>query len=748
MTSQNPYQQQDLNTAPVLAENGNYEILRNRLNTQGKALQQLTAVFNEKRQKAFGKSNNALIGKVSVHTENRCTPVDMAQVGGLILFGYSVYMGLKQTPAIEDVLCLYQLSSFIDNAGIENFKVDPVPYADTFLDHPKFIQSFTELHTYYKETKLVQIKRRDQWLYIAFQIGSLYSDRRVFRFEVIANDHVQYVDDQGHHDLIETKQSDIDWIETTRDNHILGKHAHVSVLDRLFIDCVGGDLTVKIENNTEDGLGIYREEVDDQHQGLADASMSYAQIAEFILLKIRPNREKKDRYLLYNPLTEVVTRIDAIGQSCKTLPEGHGIIFANGYALTSGEVKIFEENWHEIRFSQRIVAPNGEDVLFVFFDQATGSYCLYSYNLIEKTVATPIHNHGYSLKKSGRMLMFRHAENSEPSKIHILRIWQTPYLTADNYANAVRDNIPLFYKNIGNADLVRGISELNSIANYTQTTEVTKALFETLITYCQRTLDQYYWLNDAEIVGVKDSVEDIIKSAENIIGEFAKVHALSQMAATRLAEQAQYQQELIRRIGVAPADDAGILIGLLGELKSANGHIRTLKSEKYINTGQLEQLLHEVNQQTQSLNQRLIVLLQNEQAYQPYLVRIELAEKLIVTLDKSADLEKVVHDVHGIRDDLMMVNEEVGAIETEDPTQTTRILDLTTLVLSRLNAVLAGLKNRQYQLRSGEADAEFASRYKLLSQALTTALSQIQTAEDCDIQQARLLGMVEQLESR
>lgn len=739
---------QDAPADQTLTQNGNYEILKKRLHDQGKNLQQLTRTFNETRQNAFGKSQNALIGKVGVHTENRCTPVDMAQVGELILFGYHVFMGLKETPSIQDVLCLYQLERFTDSAGNDSFKIEPVAYDATFLDHPKFIQSFTELHAYYKDSRLVQIKRRDQWLYIAFQIGSLYTDRKVFRFEMIANGTVQYVDDQGHNDLIESNQSDIEWIDTTRQDHVIGKYSHVNILNRLFVECIGGNLTVKIENNTENGLGIYREDVEDRHQGIADALISYAQIAEFILLKVRPNREKNDRYLLFNPLTETVTRIDSIGKSCKTLPEDHGIIFANGYALTSGEVKIFEENWQEMRYSQRLNSPNGEDALYVFFDQSTGGYCLYSYSLIEKIVATPIHNNGYSLNSDGRMLMFRSSENAESAKIHTLRIWQTPYLSADAYSAIAQDNVPSFFKNIGNAELVRGISELNSIVNYTQHSQPTRALFETLITYCQRTLDQYYWLNDDQTAGISDIIRLIVSATTDIIGEFAKVQALSVTAIERLEAYAQLQQELIRKITLAPSDNAAILIGLLSELKSANGHLITLKTEKYINLDKIQALHLILSEEIQALNQRLIVLLQDERAYQPYLDRIAATEKSIEKTDKSADLLRAEQEVNGISDDLILVNEEVAAIETDDPTQTTRILDFTAHVLSRLNALLAHLKNRQNSIRTVEADAEFASRFKLLSQALTAALSQIQTPEDCDTQQARLLGMVEQLETR
>lgn len=86
-------------------------------------------------------------------------------------------------------------------------------------------------------------------------------------------------------------------------------------LDRLI------DLTIKVENNTTTGLGIYSESVTDKTQSVDDASIEYAQLGSLILLKILPYREEVWRYLVYNTITQNVERIDAIGQSCVQLPE-------------------------------------------------------------------------------------------------------------------------------------------------------------------------------------------------------------------------------------------------------------------------------------------------------------------------------------------------------------------------------------------------------------------------------------------
>ena len=45
---------------------------------------------------------------------------------------------------------------------------------------------------------------------------------------------------------------------------------------KLFVETIGGDLTIKIEDNTDSGKGIFAEPVNYKEQGLDDADISYA----------------------------------------------------------------------------------------------------------------------------------------------------------------------------------------------------------------------------------------------------------------------------------------------------------------------------------------------------------------------------------------------------------------------------------------------------------------------------------------
>lgn len=734
-------EQHQLNEA--VAGEGSYEILRARLAEQGKALAEDAGSFNQARQQAFGARAQELLGRVNVHTEHRCLPIDIAQINGLLLFGYRVQVGLKAVPSVEEVLGLYRL---VEHDG--QFRVEELPLADTFLDDARFRHSFNELFTYYKDTRLIQISRRGSWLYLVFQIGSRLEDRKVYRWQLHADGRVEYLDDPGQAQLDEAPQQDVQWQLAGRDHQVQGDRPHLMILDQLFVDCLAGSLSVRIENNTPEGLEIFNEPVEDVHQTLADTEVHYAEAAGFILLKVRPNREKDYRYLAYNRLTEKVVRADAIGASCKLLPEDHGLLFANGYLLADGDARLFDEDWRQMRYFHREQAPNGEDVLFIFFDPVQGAYLHYSYNLIEKSVSPPNYNHGYSLYNDGRMLMFRLTDNSVASKLHPLRIWQTPFMTLEIYEADQHQHQHPFFANIGNAELVRGIAEINSIVSYCRTQEVTRSLYEILVTFCGRTLDNYHWLDDDAAGKLGAQVREITTTAEQIVDEFAKVQLLRQQTDSAIAELAQEQRTLLGRIKLSPDDDAAQLIQLLAGIKTQLGRVISLKGGRYVDEARLSELEQQLEHGREQLNQRLLRLLQKEQAYQPFLKVIDELERALPECTTTVELDRLREQADEIHQSLDLINEEVAEIETQDATQATRILDLTTEVVARLNACLARLRQRHQQLRQGEAEAEFEAQLKLLTQAVTSALGQADSPESCDEQQARLMGMIEKLESR
>jgi chromosome segregation ATPase len=123
-------------------------------------------------------------------------------------------------------------------------------------------------------------------------------------------------------------------------------------------------------------------------------------------------------------------------------------------------------------------------------------------------------------------------------------------------------------------------------------------------------------------------------------------------------------------------------------------------------------------------------------------------EEQLETVEKTSDIQELQEQIEKLHAELQLVTEEVTDIETEDPTQSTRILDLTTEVSSMLNAVSAKLRNKNSGLRSDEAKAEFGAQFKRLAQSVNNAMEQATTPDECDNQLAKLIGQLDKLESR
>ena len=441
----------------AVAEGGAYEVIRKRLLDQGQTLEKQTQILNEARLAEFGSSEMAVAARVRVRTENNCIARDIVQVGDLLLFGYNVHIGLKKEIRIEDVFSLFRLTKDKEES---QYEMEQQSLDNSFLTGSSFQNDFAELYRYYKNTRLVELTAKNGKLLAGFQIGERLEDIRVFRWSISADgQHVDYIDNRGERDIQLPPAFDFEWQETTRDDAVNGRHPHVNILDTVFVETINGDLTVKVEDNTDDGLGIYREQVEDQTQSLDDATIAYAKVGNLILLKILPYREQHWRYLIFNSVTQAVLRQDAVGESCVQLPEDQGIIFPGGYYLQTGEYKTYDTVVEGLKFRRRINSPNGEDILYVFYQAKQGIVGLFAYNIIEQSLQNPIYGHGHALSGDGTVVIFS-AEN-EPTRIHPMQIWQTPYQSQE-FASKIPVN-QSFFGRIGNAELVRGIADLYSI---------------------------------------------------------------------------------------------------------------------------------------------------------------------------------------------------------------------------------------------------------------------------------------------
>ena len=317
-------------------------------------------------------------------------------------FGYNVHFGLKTETHLADVFAVYDFKD-------QQFHQRSLE----LLGNEQFRRDFKEIYRYYKNAVFSKFFMSGPHLYMVFQVGKTVADVKSFKW-LIEGQTLTYLGNRSDHEVRYPSQHEYEWKRTHRDLHQEGEHPHISIEDRVFVETVGGDLTIKIENSTDTGEGIYSESVDDPDQVLDDAEIYYASIGNIIILKIKPYQEQRFRYIVYNEKIQQAQRIDSVEHACVLLPDDHGLIFSNGYYLQTGEYKTFDHQLQNMIFEKRLAAPNGEDYLYVFYNQHTGVYVLLRYNLIEQQVDTPVICHGAAFFHAGEMACFRSQE--EPQK--------------------------------------------------------------------------------------------------------------------------------------------------------------------------------------------------------------------------------------------------------------------------------------------------------------------------------------------
>ncbi|MFV5212387.1 DNA repair ATPase [Azonexus caeni] len=730
-------------TDAMVGDSGSYELLKKRLAGHGDALLTRTQALNAARVAEFGRNEQSLILRTRARTENNCVARDIVRIGDRLLFGYNVFIGLRKETTVGDVFALYRLAE--TGGGDE---LEALPLAGSFLEDQRFVSDFRELHAYYKQATLTQLRVTQDKLLAAFQIGQQLHDLRVFRWSLENDGSLRYIDNRGERDMALPPSHDFEWTPTRREDQVGGRHPHINILDTVFVETIGGDLTVKIENNTESGLGIYSEAVDDKTQSLDDAEVAYARLGLLILLRIKPYREQTVRYLVYNTRTQSVTRIDAIGVSCIQLPEDHGVIFPGGYYLQSGEHKRFElpeTMLDNLRFKRVLRSPNGEDVLYVFYQPGLGHYALFTYNLIDKTLGAPILGNGYARFPDGRILVFQ-ADGGEPTRVHPMQLWQTPFCSDEHAGKQAAGQG--FFGRIGNADLVRGISELNAIARAVREQVPTRTAYEDLIRQCSRAQDAYFWIAEPEAGGLGDELRAIADGARLTLAEFEKVDSIRRETAQALAAAEAEQRELVNRIAGMLWRSSDEFVSALNLLRERRGRLQTLKELRYADLPRIEAMDQALADEQNRVGERAMQFLASADAFAG---QRQLLDGLAARIPQAATaqaLEQILGELDAVAAGLDLLSEQLGGLPGGDAVLRTDILDRISALYAETNRLRAEARNRRRNLGSAEAAAEFGAQFKLFGQTVESALEFADTPEKCDEALTRLLARLEELEGR
>ncbi|MZE54204.1 DNA repair ATPase [Streptomyces sp. SID5770] len=711
-----------------------YAVLRDRLTAQAGELARRAEALNTARTAAFGSGGLALTGTDRVRTERAGTLLDVAAVGdGVLLFGGRAVATGGEGPAVADVLTLH-------DRDLNPLPGDAVP---GLLDDPGFLREFAALHRYFRGARLLRLRRVEDRLLAVFRTGEKADDLRVLRWALEPSGGARFLDARGERDHVLPPAHDLDWTESTRDDHVSGRHPHISLGGRLYVSTTGGALTVKTENDPESADGIHAEPVDEPLQSLADAEVAHAVVGALTLIRVRPYKEDVVRYLVFNALTGSVVRLDGIGQACLRLPDDEGVVFPGGYCLSSGAVKTFDTDTSGLAFDRAVRSPNGEDLLFAFHAEAEGRGLLLPYNLIRKEIAAPLACRAYALLDDGTMVVLR-GESGEPGRVHPVQVWTTPYVS-DVHVAPVSDD-PL--ARIGNADLVRGVSDCLSIAR--QATELTPAgeVYEALVAACERAADVHHWLGDPETGDLRTPLTALRDTAGQVLDEFATVTTLTWQAADALAEATERIARLVRRVrGEAPAT-AEEWISRITELRQTQGHLITLKEMRYADAGAVDALAADVESDIAAAGRRAVAFLRGEDAFAAQHAEAERLAAEAGEVATVAETGPVGELIDGRTTGLRTLSEIIAGLDIGDATVRTAILGRVADVLGVLNRARAVLAARRAELLDREGRAEFAAEFALLGQAVTGALAAADTPDHCDDQLGLLLLQLENLESR
>lgn len=738
--------------AAAAIEGGSYDVIRRRLLEQAAELATKAEALNTKRKKVFGGAELALIANERIRTEHNCIARDLVSVAGHMLFGFQVFMGLKTETGVNDVFAFYRF----DRKGGDEWDLSQVPAGEShasgdpaaFLHDEGFVKELRDTFKYYsKDARLLRLKRTDTRLLAAVQIGATVRDAKVFRWAIDAAGRLTYMDARGDAEMAPPRQHDFTWTQTRREDQVAGPHPHINILDTVFVETVGGDLTIKVENNTKDGKGIYREPVDDVNQTLDDADVSWAKVGQLVLLRVKPFREEKYRYLVFDSRAKRVVRIDAIGLACHELPEDHGIVFPGGYYLQSGDYKLFDADSRandDLEFERELKSPNGEDVLYVYHRREEGEYLLLPYNLIRKEIASPLRAHGYSLFADGTMALFRAV--AEPTRVHPLQIWRTPFSTVEHAAAAPRD--ASYLGKVGNADLVRGISDALSLRRLATHDRPTRTTYEDLVAALNRTVDAHYWLGHAETGDILSTALAMKKTAGLVLDEFDKVEAIEKRASEALEKATATQKELLVRVRPDDLHVVDDFLRALTTLRHQRGQLITLKELRGVDVHAVAKLEAEVAGRFDEVSKACVQFFLKEDAFKPLVDRLDAVVVAVEKIEKASELAPFTEELDVVQQGLTLLAEVVGGLEIDDATARTRILEGVSTAFSQQNRARAVWQGRKKELSVREGKAEFGAQFRLFGQAVTGAIALCDTPESCDEQLSKLLLSLEELEGK
>ena len=610
-----------------------------------------------------------------------------------------------------------------------------------FLADPSFGRDFEELVTYYADTRVAGLRIVDDSLLMVFRIGDELSDVRVLRWR-LADGEAHYLDAYG--EVPAAVPDDVEWVTVGREAISAGRDPVLDLHGLVLVDLVGGELVARVPDPVSGSRVVLREPVDEPGQDLAELRIGTARVGDLLVIRLTPYRETHERFYVYNRLTGALTRDDGLAGGVRTLPGGQGVVFPGGYHLGNGEAHTFADaaagTW---TFHQRIVAPNGEDVLYAYSDPAGRRYLLCAYNQVTKSMSNPVPAAGYGRYDDGTMLVLREA--GEGSRVHSVGIYTSPYCDLDVYEPPVPSGS--FFGRVGNPELVAVLGECFALARDVERSGFNEAGFEAITVRCRSLLDTYGWFAEPEATAVAEQVRRLGKTAGQILDEFAAVTAARKVAYDAV-QQAAADVAAFRSDAGLELRDTAAFIDRLTQGSVLLGRLGALAEQPYVDTAAVETLRADATDLHSALAERTLEFLTRDDALSPLADEIAAAESdagRAATADEAAAAGRRVDDV-GQR--IVVLTDVVGGLESADAPTKTGVLAALADLLARRNAATAAVTSRVEALRTAESGAEFAAAMAVLTQRAAAAAASAGDPAAVDAALAGLEAECETLDAR
>lgn len=709
---------------------GTYEIIQNRLNDQKSDLIQRLQRLNENRKDIFGGVDFSLIANERISTDHNCVAKDIYSLKDNLIFGSNAHLGLQTEINITDVFSVYK----INNNRFE-------PQDSSLINDEVFIDEFKNLYKYYRNTFFARFHFTENYLYMVFQLSESTTDIKAFKW-LIKEDQLIYVDSRSASEVTYPPQHGFVWTKATRDMQRNGKFPHVSLADKVFVESIGGDITIKIEDNTETGKGIYSEDVIHKDQNLDDAEIHFCDLDNLVIFKIRPYQET-ERYFIYNHKEKTVSRVDTLKHSGVLLPENQGILFSNGYALQTGGLKVISQDVNRLHYLKTIQEPNGENFMYVFYDDKTNNYQLISYNIITQTIETPIRCSGYTILNNGELIYLR--ESVETTKHHLAQIWQTPY-SKELQPNLDKSD-SLLYK-IGNKDIVRVMAESQELITLLNKKDSYSGLYDDIVKLSTAILDSYYFLSDDEVQNLDLPLKEIRNIAHSAINEYEKVVEQKKSTAEAVEKIKAVCEKILddtKRINYSQLTD---YIDMLSQIRALRGEITGARELKYVEVPLLDQLEKSLAERSDELSNACVNFLLQENSLAPYQQRAQTISENIINLQKAIDAKTIDEEITNLSGQLELLVDIVNNLKIEDTSHSTQIIENISVIFARLNQERLELTKRKREISGKELSADFQAQMTLFDQSVINFLELSQTPEKCDEYLTKLSIQLEEMETK